>query len=315
MAGVDPRTISYVEAHGTGTGLGDPIEIAALSAVYGRDADEPGWCGIGSVKSNIGHLSQAAGVVAVIKAVLALEHGLIPPTINYEKPNPGIDFDATPFFPARDPVAWKRADRPRRAGVSSFGIGGTNAHVVLEEAPDRVPGPARDPAGAPAAGVGGDPDRAGRGAGPAGRRHGGGRRRPGRRRPHAAGRAAGAPAPGRRGRPGHGAGRGGPAGPAATSSAGTPRRRLRRWRFSSPGRAAQYAGHGRPSSTRRAGLRGRGGRVRRAARRGTSGSCSSAPARTRPRRCAEPRAPSPRCSWSSTRWPGSGSTGACGRRR
>ncbi|WP_033260583.1 type I polyketide synthase [Amycolatopsis vancoresmycina] len=135
MAGVDPRTIGYVEAHGTGTALGDPIEITSLSTVYGHGVPDTAWCAIGSVKSNIGHLSQAAGVVALIKTVLAMEHGLIPPTINYEEPNPGIDFPRSPFYPARTVTKWEAADTPRRAGVSSFGVGGTNAHLVLEEAP------------------------------------------------------------------------------------------------------------------------------------------------------------------------------------
>ncbi|MEU4641565.1 SDR family NAD(P)-dependent oxidoreductase [Micromonospora sp. NPDC023814] len=135
MADVDPRTISYVEAHGTGTAMGDPIEVAALSAVYTKDTDERGWCGIGSVKSNIGHLSQPSGIVSVIKTVLAMEHGLIPPTINYETPNPAIEFADTPFYVANTLTKWDTDGTPRRAGVSSFGIGGTNAHVVLEQAP------------------------------------------------------------------------------------------------------------------------------------------------------------------------------------
>ncbi|MFU8874619.1 SDR family NAD(P)-dependent oxidoreductase [Micromonospora sp. SL4-19] len=135
MAGIDPRTISYVEAHGTGTALGDPIEVAALSAVYTKDTDDRAWCGIGSVKSNIGHLSQPSGIVSVIKTVLAMEHGLIPPTVNYETPNPAIDFADTPFYLANTLTKWDTDGVPRRAGVSSFGIGGTNAHVVLEEAP------------------------------------------------------------------------------------------------------------------------------------------------------------------------------------
>jgi phthiocerol/phenolphthiocerol synthesis type-I polyketide synthase E len=143
MAGINPRTIGYVEAHGTGTAMGDPIETAALSTVYGHGTEERSWCAIGSVKSNIGHLSQAAGIVAVIKAVLVMEHGLIPPTINYTSPNPAIDFPSTPFYPAESVVKWDATDVPRRAGVSSFGIGGTNAHVVLEEAP----APVRDRSG------------------------------------------------------------------------------------------------------------------------------------------------------------------------
>ncbi|GGS45867.1 hypothetical protein GCM10010156_00640 [Planobispora rosea] len=133
VAGVDPRTIGYVEAHGTGTALGDPIEVAALSEVYRRSSDDRGWCGIGSVKSNLGHLSQASGVVGVIKAVLAMEHGLIPPSINFERPNPAIDFDSSPFYVVSAPTKWEGG--PRRAAVSSFGIGGTNAHVILQEAP------------------------------------------------------------------------------------------------------------------------------------------------------------------------------------
>ncbi|MEV0424351.1 type I polyketide synthase [Streptosporangium canum] len=141
LAGIDPRTIGYVEAHGTGTAMGDPIEVAALSAVYTRATQDRGWCGIGSVKSNIGHLSQAAGIISVIKAVLALKHGLIPPTINYERPNPAIDFDDTPFYVASTLSKWETDGGPRRAGVSSFGIGGTNAHVVLEEAPRAAAAP------------------------------------------------------------------------------------------------------------------------------------------------------------------------------
>ncbi|NES15978.1 MULTISPECIES: type I polyketide synthase [Micromonospora] len=135
MAGIDPRTISYVEAHGTGTALGDPIEVAALTAVYTANTEDRGWCGIGSVKSNIGHLSQPSGIVGVIKTVLAMEHGLIPPTINYETPNPAIEFADTPFYVTNTLTKWDTDGGPRRAGVSSFGIGGTNAHVVLEEAP------------------------------------------------------------------------------------------------------------------------------------------------------------------------------------
>ncbi|MBG0824954.1 SDR family NAD(P)-dependent oxidoreductase [Planomonospora sp. ID91781] len=144
VAAIDPRTIGYVEAHGTGTAMGDPIEVTALSTVYTRQTRDRGWCGIGSVKSNIGHLSQAAGIISLIKAVLALENGLIPPTINYERPNPAIDFDDTPFYVASTLSKWETDGGPRRAAVSSFGIGGTNAHVVLEEAP-RVEAGARPP--------------------------------------------------------------------------------------------------------------------------------------------------------------------------
>jgi acyl transferase domain-containing protein/acyl carrier protein len=148
VAGIAARTVSYVEAHGTATALGDPIEVTALSRAYGADTADTQWCRIGSVKSNVGHLSQAAGVVGLIKAVLAMEHGLIPPSVNYEKPNPAIDFDASPFYVNAVLSTWDTGGEPRRAGVSSFGIGGTNAHVVLEQAPP--PRPA-EPAGARAA--------------------------------------------------------------------------------------------------------------------------------------------------------------------
>lgn len=135
MAGVDPREITYVEAHGTGTAMGDPIEVTALSAVYGEGTAEREWCGIGSVKGNIGHLSQSAGIISVIKAVLAIEHGMIPPSINFERPNPAIDFADTPFHVNTTLTKWDPDGLPRTAGVSSFGIGGTNAHLVLREAP------------------------------------------------------------------------------------------------------------------------------------------------------------------------------------
>ncbi|MCT2581930.1 type I polyketide synthase [Actinophytocola gossypii] len=136
VAGVDPRTVGYVEAHGTGTALGDPIEVTALSAAYGHGVTDRQWCGLGSVKSNLGHLSQAAGVVGLIKAVLALEHRLIPPTINFDTPNPAIDLANSPFHIATALSKWQTDGTPRRAGVSSFGIGGTNAHLVLQEAPE-----------------------------------------------------------------------------------------------------------------------------------------------------------------------------------
>jgi acyl transferase domain-containing protein len=136
LAGVDPRTITCVEAHGTGTALGDPIEVAALTAVYRADSPDRQWCALGSVKSNIGHLSQAAGIVGVVKAVLALEHGIIPPSLHFDEPNPAIDFPGSPFYVATTPTKFEPAGAPRRAGVSSFGVGGTNAHLVLEQAPE-----------------------------------------------------------------------------------------------------------------------------------------------------------------------------------
>ena len=135
LAGVDPETITYVEAHGTGTALGDPIEIAALDQVFRARTRKRGFCAIGSVKSNIGHLDTAAGVAGLIKAVLALEHELIPPTLHFSQPNPEIDFENSAFRVNTQLAEWRRVNGPRRAGVSSFGIGGTNAHIVLEEAP------------------------------------------------------------------------------------------------------------------------------------------------------------------------------------
>lgn len=135
VADVDPRSITYVEAHGTGTELGDPIEIAGLTSAYGANTSEVGWCAIGSVKANIGHTGPAAGVASVIKTTLALEHGLIPPSLNYEQPNPKIDFASGPFYVSSALTAWKPNGTPRRAGVSSFGMGGTNSHVIMEEAP------------------------------------------------------------------------------------------------------------------------------------------------------------------------------------
>jgi acyl transferase domain-containing protein/acyl carrier protein len=145
MAGVDPSTITYVEAHGTGTELGDPIEIAALTQAFRAATDRRGFCALGSVKTNIGHLDAAAGVAGLIKTVLALEHHAIPPSLHFSAPNPLIDFASSPFRVNATLTEWERVgNTPRRAGVSSFGIGGTNAHVVLEEAPPQVPtGPSR----------------------------------------------------------------------------------------------------------------------------------------------------------------------------
>lgn len=137
IAGVAPESIGYVEAHGTGTILGDPIELAALNEVFKAGTDRRGFCGIGSVKSNFGHLSCAAGVAGLIKTVLALEHGMIPPTLHYTAPNPAIDFVSSPFYVATSLRKWTANGTPRRAGVSSFGVGGTNAHLVVEEAPAR----------------------------------------------------------------------------------------------------------------------------------------------------------------------------------
>lgn len=138
-AGVSPETVGYVEAHGTGTILGDPIEFTALTEVFRKYTTRSGYCGIGSAKSNFGHLSCASGVVGLIKAVLCIENGGIPPTVHYRAPNPAIDFVSSPFFVTQDLHPWPRNGLPRRAAVSSFGVGGTNAHAVIEEAPHRDP--------------------------------------------------------------------------------------------------------------------------------------------------------------------------------
>ncbi|MEM9291571.1 MAG: amino acid adenylation domain-containing protein [Acidobacteriota bacterium] len=144
LAEVDPATLTYVEAHGTATPLGDPIEIAALTRTFRRSTDEQGFCTIGSLKSNVGHLDPAAGIAGLIKTVLMLQHGEIPPSLHYRSPNPRIELGSSPFRVATELQPWEvPGGGPRRAGVSSFGIGGTNAHAVLEEAPRRPPsGPA-----------------------------------------------------------------------------------------------------------------------------------------------------------------------------
>jgi len=135
LAGVEPETISYVEAHGTGTTLGDPIEITALTKVFRTTTDKKGFCAIGSVKTNIGHLDAAAGVTGVIKTALALKNQQIPPSLNFDQPNPQIDFDNSPFYVNTKLTQWQQELSPRRACVSALGMGGTNAHIVLEEAP------------------------------------------------------------------------------------------------------------------------------------------------------------------------------------
>lgn len=137
-ASVSADTITYVEAHGTGTPLGDPIEIAALTEAFRASTSRKGFCAIGSVKTNIGHLDTAAGIIGFIKTVLALEHRQIPPSLHFESANPKIDFHNSPFY-VNDRLRDWTANGPLRAGVSSFGIGGTNAHVVVEEAPPGSP--------------------------------------------------------------------------------------------------------------------------------------------------------------------------------
>jgi acyl transferase domain-containing protein len=129
------KTIRYIETHGTGTPLGDPIEIAALTQVFRAETEQKKYCAIGSVKTNIGHLDTAAGIAGLIKTVLALKHQLIPPSLHFDSPNPKLDLDNSPFYVNTQLSEWKKNAFPRRAGVSAFGIGGTNAHVILEEAP------------------------------------------------------------------------------------------------------------------------------------------------------------------------------------
>ncbi len=135
VAGVAASDISYVETHGTGTKVGDPIEVKALTLAFRESAPGKGYCAIGSLKTNIGHLDTAAGVAGLIKTVLALRHRQIPPSLHFRKPNPLIDFESSPFYVNTGLKEWKAERGPRRAGVTSLGIGGTNAHVVLEEAP------------------------------------------------------------------------------------------------------------------------------------------------------------------------------------
>ncbi|MER6952354.1 beta-ketoacyl synthase N-terminal-like domain-containing protein [Streptomyces sp. NPDC000618] len=141
VAAVDPETIGYIEAHGTGTPLGDPIEVAALTRAFRDGTDRTGYCALGSVKTNIGHLDTAAGMAGLIKTALMLEHRTLVPSLHFTEPNPDIDFAAGPFFVNTEKTEWKSGTGPLRAGVSSFGIGGTNAHVILQEGPARAQAP------------------------------------------------------------------------------------------------------------------------------------------------------------------------------
>ncbi|TLP67330.1 acyltransferase domain-containing protein [Parasedimentitalea maritima] len=137
-ADVSADTVDYVECHGTGTYLGDPIEVSALTEAYRDSTDETGYCRIGSVKTNIGHLDTAAGVAGLVKTTLALHHQQIPASLGYEAPNPAIDFDDSPFRVNDRLHNWTSHKGPRRAAVNALGVGGTNAHMVLEEAPKRA---------------------------------------------------------------------------------------------------------------------------------------------------------------------------------
>ncbi len=144
VAGTPADTVDYIECHGTGTYLGDPIEVAALTEAFRRTTAETGFARIGSVKTNIGHLDTAAGVASLIKATLSLHNRQMPPSLNFEAPNPAIDFDNSPFRVNDRLTDWPRRKGPRRAGINSLGVGGTNAHVILEEAPEVAAAEASD---------------------------------------------------------------------------------------------------------------------------------------------------------------------------
>ncbi|HKP60207.1 MAG TPA: type I polyketide synthase [Polyangiales bacterium] len=135
IAGVSADSLGYIECHGTGTAMGDPIEVAALTQAFAPTTQRRGYCALGSIKSNIGHLDTAAGVVGLIKAAQALQQAELPPSLNYEQPNPAIAFADTPFYVNVTLQPWAAGSGPRRAAVNSLGVGGTNAFVVLEEAP------------------------------------------------------------------------------------------------------------------------------------------------------------------------------------
>ncbi|WP_018694101.1 type I polyketide synthase [Algicola sagamiensis] len=137
IANIDPATIGFVEAHGTGTEMGDPIEVASLTNAFHAKTDQNQYCAIGSVKTNIGHAQISSGIAGLIKAACAIEHAQIPPTLHFQTPNPLIPFSQTPFYVNTHLQNWSPTAHPRRACVNSLGIGGTNAHVVLEQAPTR----------------------------------------------------------------------------------------------------------------------------------------------------------------------------------
>ena len=145
-AGVDADTLEYVEAHGTATELGDPIEVSSLTKAFRAQTDKVGFCALGSVKTNLGHLDRAAGVCGLIKTVLALQHEELPPSLHYQSPNPEMDLEHSPFYVNTQLSPWIRGKLPRRAGINSLGMGGTNVHLILEEAPPLRPsGPGQRP--------------------------------------------------------------------------------------------------------------------------------------------------------------------------
>jgi acyl transferase domain-containing protein len=144
-SGVSAADISYIEAHGTGTMLGDPIELKALERVFRKATADRGCCAVGSVKTNIGHLLSAAGIAGLVKTALALERGTLPATLHCDRPNPRFAFGQSPFRVQQRTAPWpSSAGRPRRAGISAFGFGGTNCHLILEEAV-AAPDPRRSP--------------------------------------------------------------------------------------------------------------------------------------------------------------------------
>lgn len=134
-AGIDADSIGFIEGHGTGTPIGDPIEVQALTKAFRHSTKRNGYCALGSVKTNIGHMGIASGIAGFIKTVLALHHKRLPATLHFNQANPAIGIDSTPFYVSNKTSAWKSGATPRRAGVNSLGIGGTNVHVILEEAP------------------------------------------------------------------------------------------------------------------------------------------------------------------------------------
>jgi amino acid adenylation domain-containing protein len=138
-AGIDPSELGYIEAHGTGTPLGDPIELAALAQAFRARTSAKRFCAVGTAKTNVGHLDIAAGVTGLIHATHVVRHGVFPPTLHFRRPNPKFDLDNSPFYVNTKLSEWKSDNTPRRAGVSAFGVGGTNAHVVLEQAPAQLP--------------------------------------------------------------------------------------------------------------------------------------------------------------------------------
>ncbi len=142
VAEVEPSTISYIETHGTGTRLGDVVEIEALRQAFGKQ--EKNYCALGTIKSSVGHLDFAAGVAGFIKTALMLKHKLIPPVVNFNTPNSQLNSENSPFYINKELINWKKEDTQLRAGVSSFGIGGTNAHIVLEEAPETLTEPQQE---------------------------------------------------------------------------------------------------------------------------------------------------------------------------